>query len=81
MNKSSQHEDVAGRQSGAALHRGGVCVPADLNHTEDEELDWGRVFVTAPEEVMELVKIPHIELVVEGPGKHHTNKVAHEEGQ
>ena len=67
-------------QGGAAEGGAGESVPTHLDNSEEEEsdLDWEG---GGPGQVVEGVVVPDIELVVEAPGEHHSDKVAHEERQ
>ena len=67
-------------QSKAAEGGAGEGVPAHLDNSKEEEPDLDREG-GGPGQVVEGVVIPDIELVVEAPGEHHSDKVAHEERQ
>ena len=71
---------MADMQREAAEDGAGVGIPAHLDNSEYEEPDLDRVG-GAPGQVVEGVVVPDVELIVETPGEHHTDKVAHEEGQ
>ena len=67
-------------QGEAAEGGAGEGVPAHLDDPEDEEPDLDREG-SGPCEVVEGVVVPDVELVVQTPGKHHSDEVAHEEWQ
>ena len=67
-------------QSEAAERRAGERVPAHLNYSEEEEPELDGEG-SGPGQVVEGVVVPDVELVVEAPGEHHSDKVAHEERQ
>ena len=67
-------------QSEAAERRAGKSVPAHLNYSEEEEPELDGEG-SGPGQVVEGVVVPDVELVVEAPGEHHSDKVAHEERQ
>ena len=78
--KSGQEHQVTEVQGEATEGGAGVSVPAHLDDSEEEEPDLDRVG-GAPGQVVEGVVVPDVELVVEAPGEHHSDKVAHEERQ
>ena len=62
-----------GKESGAE-GGGRVHIPAALDDQQHQEPLWdrdGRV----PEQKGEAVKVPRVELIVQGPSEHHPNKV------
>ena len=65
---------------GIAQHSGGLGVPAHLDNSEEEEPDLDGEG-GGPGQVVKGVVIPDVELIVEAPGEHHSDKVAHEERQ
>ena len=73
-----QEHHVAHVQGEAAEGRAGESVPAHLDHSEEEQPDLDRVG-GAPGKVVESVVVPHVELVVQTAGEHHSDKVAHEQ--
>ena len=78
--KPSQQHQVTEVQGEAAEGGAGISVPAHLDDSEEEEPDLDREG-GGPGQVVKGVVIPDIELIVEAPGEHHSDKVAHEERQ
>ena len=67
-------------QRGAAPLGRGVGVPADLDEAQHEQLHLDRQG-RAPEQVVELVEVPDVELVVQRSREGDPDEVGHEERQ
>ena len=78
--QTGQQHQVTEVQSQAGEGCAGESVPAQLDDSEEEEPDLDREG-GGPCQVVKGVVIPDIELVVQAPGEHHSDKVAHEERQ
>ena len=78
--EAAQEQDVTDVQGEAAERRAGESVPGHLQNSQEEEPELDREGC-GPGQVVEGVVVPDVELVVEAPGEHHSDKVAHEERQ